>query len=232
MVAQHVQQRRVGLGADLLRAAVHRDGRGRWRLFCHISRITAARRDAPARYVTPSVRYRKRQVELTPRMRPSRNASTKCRWSSRTCRGVVEPEGHHVVDELVVAVADQLRDRVLGLELDELLVAVGVTDAVHLGDGTAELLDHLGQFVGFGQLGPVEVGLVRRQFRDDVTDPVDLGVAEQRVGVRLQRALRHRRAVSVMLEVLVHLARRRRRGSVRRRCPASSTARCRCRAPG
>ncbi len=103
--------------------------------------------------------------------------------------GVLEAEGHHVINEVVRLVTDDLDDGLLGLEVDELLIAVGVADAVHLRHGLAELLEDLGEFVGFGQLAPVQVCLVRRQLADDIAVSVDLGVAEQRVGVRLQRAL-------------------------------------------
>ena len=61
------------------------------------------------------------------------------------------------------------------------------------------------ELVGFGQLAPVQIGVIRRDFADHEADPVDVGVTEQRVGVRLQRALRHRGAVPVMLEVLVYI---------------------------
>ena len=116
--------------------------------------------------------------------------------------GVLQAESDDVADEFVVAAVDELVDGVLGLECDEGLVAVGVSDAVHLGDGPTELFDHLGQLLGLGQLAPVEVGLIRRQLRDDEPRPVDLCVAQQGIGVGLQRALRHRGPVPVVFEVV------------------------------
>ncbi len=71
------------------------------------------------------------------------------------------------------------------LKVDQDLVAVGIADAVHLGDRLAELLDDLGEFVRLGQLAPVQIGLLGRDLADHETDPVDIGVAEQRVGMRL-----------------------------------------------
>ena len=84
MVAQDVQKCRVGLGVDLLGAAVHPDGRGCWHLFCHIPELPARARRASKIDHTAGCQRNVRQVELTPGTRPSRNASTKCRWSSRT----------------------------------------------------------------------------------------------------------------------------------------------------
>ena len=57
--------------------------------------------------------------------------------------------------------------------------------------------------VRLGDVGPVEVDLVRRDLGDDVPDPVELGVAEQRVGVHLERPLAHHGAVPLVVEVLV-----------------------------
>ena len=48
-------------------------------------------------------------------------------------RGVVDPELDQLVDERLGVVVDRLDDRLLGLEVDEVLVAVLVGDAVDLG---------------------------------------------------------------------------------------------------
>ena len=65
----------------------------------------------------------------------------------------------------------------------------------------AEQVDHLVDVVGLGEVAPVQVDLVGRDLGDDVPDPVDLGVPEQRVGVHLQRPLADHRAVPLVLEV-------------------------------
>ena len=62
--------------------------------------------------------------------------------------GVVQPEVHHVCDEAVVIVSDHRDDGLLGLEVDQRLVAVGVADAVHLGHRLTELLDDFGSSSG------------------------------------------------------------------------------------
>ena len=91
--------------------------------------------------------------------------------------------------------------------------------------------DHLLDVVGLDQAGPVEVDLVGRHLGDDVADAVDLGVAEQRVGVHLERALAHHGAVALVVEVVLDLggvdepADRRHVGLLH------ATARRRCRAP-
>ena len=68
-------------------------------------------------------------------------------------------------------------------------------------------LDHGGHLVGLGDVVPVQVDLVGRDLRDDVADAVELGVAEQRVGVHLQRALADDGAVALVVEVAVDRAR-------------------------
>jgi predicted amidophosphoribosyltransferase len=55
--------------------------------------------------------------------------------------GVLETEGDHVGGEVVDVRADHLDDRLLGLEVDQRLVAVGVADTVHLGHRSFELFD-------------------------------------------------------------------------------------------
>ena len=121
-------------------------------------------------------------------------------------RRVLQPERHHVVDEIVDVLADHGDDRVLGLEVDQRLIAVGVADAMHLGHRLSELLDDFRELVGFGELAPVQIGVVGRDFAHHEADPVDVGVTEQGVGVCLQRPLGHGRAVPMMLEVFPHLA--------------------------
>ena len=58
---------------------------------------------------------------------------------------------------------------------------------MHFRGGAAEVVEHRGDLGGLGQLGPVQVGLVRGQLAVHETDITELGVAEQRVGVGLQR---------------------------------------------
>ena len=62
-------------------------------------------------------------------------------------------------------------DRLLHLEVDEVLVAVLVAGAVHLGGGPAEQVDHGGHVVGLGDVLPVEVHLVRRHLGHHVATP-------------------------------------------------------------
>ena len=47
------------------------------------------------------------------------------------------------------------------IALYQALIRIGVADAVHLRHGLTELLEHFGEFVGFGQLTPVQIRLVR-----------------------------------------------------------------------
>jgi hypothetical protein len=54
---------------------------------------------------------------------------------------------------------------------------------------------------GLVDVAPVQVGRVRRHLGDQLPDAVQLGVAQPRVGVRLQGALRLR-AVALVLEVV------------------------------
>ena len=70
-----------------------------------------------------------------------------------------------------------------------------------LGGRAAEQVDHRGDLGGLGDAAPVEVDLVGRDLGDDVADAVERGVAEQRVGVHLQRPLADDRAVGLVLEV-------------------------------
>ena len=99
-----------------------------------------------------------------PGMRPPRKASTKWRWSSRTVAAYSSPNDTKspMNSSSRSAITSTIASSVWNV--DEILVAVGVADAVHLGDRAAELLDHFGEFVGFGQFGPVEIGLVGREF--------------------------------------------------------------------
>ena len=69
----------------------------------------------------------------------------------------------------------------------------------------AEQADDCCDLVGLGEPAPVEVHLVGRTSDDDVPDAVELGVAEQRVGVHLQRPLADDGAVALVVEVALHL---------------------------
>ena len=107
-----------------------------------------------------------------------------------------------------------------------------VAHAVHLRGRPAQLLDHRPQLPGLGQLGPVQVRVVRRDLGHHVAGAAELGPAEPRVGVRLQGGLRDGGPVPVVLEEHSRLLVVARPGSARRRCPASSRARRRSPAPG
>ena len=74
---------------------------------------------------------------------------------------------------------------------------------MHLGGGAAEVLHDAGHLVGLVDLAPVQVELVGRDLGDDVPDAVEAGVAEQRVGVHLQRPLADHGAVALVVEVPV-----------------------------
>ncbi len=66
----------------------------------------------------------------------------------------------------------------------------------------AEVPDHRGDLRGLGQLRPVQVRLVRGELAHDEADPVQRRVAQQPVGVGLQRALGENRALPVVHEPL------------------------------
>ena len=73
---------------------------------------------------------------------------------------------------------------------------------MHLGGGAAEqVCTTLAISSGSLMLAPVQVDLVGRDLGHDVPDAVEAGVAEQRVGVHLQRALADHRAVALVVEV-------------------------------
>src|ERR671920_2451900 len=114
---------------------------------------------------------------------------------------VAHAEVHHLLDELLLIVTDRLDDLILGLEADDGRVGVLVRDTVHLGGRPTEVVQHRRHLLGLGEIGPVEVLDVGRELGDDEADLIHLGVAEPRVGVSLQRPLRDRRTVPVVLEV-------------------------------
>ena len=76
---------------------------------------------------------------------------------------------------------------------------------MHLGGGPAQLLHDGGDLGGLVELVPVEVHLVRRELGDDVPDSVDGREAQVGVGVRLQGALADDGALTLVLEVALHL---------------------------
>ena len=116
--------------------------------------------------------------------------------------GVLQGEVDDVVGELGAAALEARHDRLLDLELHEVLVAVLVGGAVHLGRGPPEERDDGRHVVGLGDVVPVQVDLVGRDLGDHEADTAHLGVAEQRVGVHLQRPLADHGAVALVLEVV------------------------------
>ena len=93
--------------------------------------------------------------------------------------------------------------------------------------------EHRLDLVGLGESSQSRSASYGDSSLDDLKPtPSSVGLAEQRVGVGLQRPLGDHGAVALVLEVVARLRRRRRRGWARRRCPASSTARRRSPAPG
>src|SRR5215210_2453515 len=115
--------------------------------------------------------------------------------------GVAGAEVHHLLDELLLVATDRLDDLILSLEADDGRVGVLVRDTVHLSGCSTKVVQYWSHLLGLGKIGPVEVFDVGRELGDDEADPVHLGVAEPRVGVGLQRPLRDRRTVPVVLEV-------------------------------
>ena len=85
-----------------------------------------------------SVRGSAQPTALTRSNLPSRNASTNSAWSCAPGRRS-DPEVDEVVDEPVASPPIAAGDRLLGLEVDEVLVAVLVGDAVDLGGRPAEV---------------------------------------------------------------------------------------------
>jgi hypothetical protein len=80
--------------------------------------------------------------------------------------GVVTGEFGEPRDEVVVAVFDDGCDGLSGLEWDERVVGIRIGDAMYFGAGPAELIDHRDDVSRLGEIVPVKVCLVRRDFAD------------------------------------------------------------------
>src|SRR5215210_690200 len=96
-------------------------------------------------------------------------------------------EATQVLDEAVLVVADRAEDRVLGLEVDERLVARGVGHAVNLGRRAAEPSEQGEHLVGLGHPVPLEVARVRRELLHHLAVSVELAPPKPRVGACLER---------------------------------------------
>lgn len=119
-------------------------------------------------------------------------------------RRVVDAEVHEVPDQILLAALDDPGDRLLRLEVDDGVVAVGVRDAVDLGRGPAEVGDDHRDVVGLVQVGPGQVELVGRDLVDDVAHTPHAREPQERVGVDLQRPLADHGAFTLVGEEVTH----------------------------
>src|ERR687893_853314 len=71
--------------------------------------------------------------------------------------GVAHTEAHHLPDELLLVATERLDDLILSLEADEGRVGVLISDTVHLGGRSTEIVQHRRHLLRLGKIGPIEV---------------------------------------------------------------------------